>query len=134
MSQCHDIYEAVDDRHTEVKEEVVIQCHDLYVAPTFAPFDTTAQPATPAKKLEVPLTDKPAPDKLSVTTPEVGHDTPPRRHRGHRRMRLSPDVSIAAPAQGSEPALRRPQFPINQHLGSINPEPHPGHDGSSHDK
>ena len=41
MSQCHDIYEAVDDRHIEVQDEVVTQCHDLYVVPTFAPFDTT---------------------------------------------------------------------------------------------
>ena len=57
MSQCHDIYEAVDDRHIEFEDEIVTQCHDLYVVPTFAPFDTTAPPVAAAKTVEMPLVD-----------------------------------------------------------------------------
>lgn len=71
MSQCHDIYEAVDDRHIEVQDEVVTQCHDLYVVPTFAPFDTTAPPVTPGQEARDPLMDKPAPSRNPDTAPRT---------------------------------------------------------------
>ena len=59
MSQCHDIYEFVDDGPIEVEVEILTQCHDLYPSAEPTTLDPTKPAVTPEKEIEVPRVDVP---------------------------------------------------------------------------